>query len=250
MAKDAAIPSASADGAGKKNVAAGKKRGKKYREAAAKIDRNNLYSVAEAMELLIGSSTTKFDSSTEVHMNLGVDPKQADQIVRGVIALPNGTGKKLKVIAFVGEDKVKACKAAGATEAGTDALVEKIVKGWMDFDMAVAEPSQMKVLGKIAKTLGQKGLMPSPKAGTVTPDPAQAIEEIQKGRVEFKTDKEGNLHNIFGKISFGPEKLKENLAAFLKAIREAKPSGVKGTFINSITVCSTMGPGIKIDSSV
>jgi len=233
--------------AGKKSAKPVGKRGKKYRNAIEKVDREHFYSVEEAIDLLSETATTKFDSSAEIHMKLGIDPKHADQMLRGTLSLPNGSGKILKVIAFVDEDKVKSCKAAGAVEAGSEALVEKIGKGWMDFDIAVASPDQMKKLGKIAKTLGQKGLMPNPKAGTVSPDPEKTIEEIQKGRIEYKNDKDGNLHNIFGKVSFGADKLKENLEIYLKTIQEAKPSGVKGTYIKSITVTTTMGPGIKID---
>lgn len=231
-------------------AAGAKKRGKKYREAVAKIDRENLYSIDEAIDLLTQTATTKFDSSAEVHMNLGIDPKHADQMIRGTLALPHGTGKKVRVIAFVDEGQVKACKDAGAVEAGAESLVEKIDKGWMDFDVAVASPDMMKKLGKIAKNLGQKGLMPNPKAGTVSPDPASAIQEINKGRIEYKNDKDGNVHNIFGKISFGAENLKENLMSYLKTIQEAKPSGVKGTYIKTIAITTTMGPGIKIDPSV
>jgi len=228
-------------------VAVSKKHGKKYRAVLENIDRNKLYTIKEAVELLVGSSTTKFDSSSEVAMNLGIDPKHADQMLRGTLAFPHGTGKKVKIIAFVDDGKIKEAKAAGAIEAGSDDLVEKISKGWLDFDVIVASPEQMKKIGKVAKTLGQKGLMPNPKAGTVTPEPVKAIEEIMKGRIEYKNDKEGNLHNIFGKVSFGGDKLEENLLLYLKTIQEAKPSGVKGTYVNSITISTTMGPGIKID---
>lgn len=223
-----------------------RKRGKKYRKASELIDRKKLYSLSEAVDLLSKTSTTKFDSSAEVHLRLGIDPKQSDQLIRGTLSLPHGTGKAVRVIAFVDTDKVKEAKGAGALEAGSEDLIEKISKGWLEFDIAVATPDQMKKLGKVAKTLGQKGLMPSPKAGTVTPDPGKAIAEIMKGRVEYKLDKEANVHNIFGKISFGTQKLEENLKTFLKAIMEAKPSAVKGTYIHSITVTTTMGPGIKI----
>jgi large subunit ribosomal protein L1 len=224
-------------------------RGKKYKAASEKIDKNKLYTVSEAIALLKDSSVTKFDSTAEIHLNLGLDPKQADQMIRGTMAMPHGTGKEVKVIAFVGDDKVKEAKAAGAVEAGSDDLIEKINKGWMDFEIAIATPDQMKKLGKIAKTLGQKGLMPNPKAGTVTPTPGKTIEEIKKGRVEYKLDKEANVHNIFGKLSFDAKKLEENLKSYLKTIHEVKPSGVKGNYINSITVTSTMGPGIKIAPS-
>jgi large subunit ribosomal protein L1 len=224
-----------------------KKRGKKYREVLEKVDRENLYSIKEAVELVEQTSTTKFDSSVEVHMNLGIDPKHADQLLRGTLSFPHGSGKSVKVIAFVDDDKVKECKAAGADEAGSEELVAKIAKGWLDFDVAVAAPDQMKNMGKIAKTLGQKGLMPNPKAGTVSADPAAAIQEIKKGRIEYKNDKEGNLHNLFGKVSFGTEKLEENLRTYLKTIQNAKPSGIKGTYVKTITLTTSMGPGIKID---
>jgi len=226
-----------------------KKRGKKYKAAFAKIDRKKLYTISEAIALLKETATTKFDSTAEVHLNLGVDPKQSDQMIRGTLAMPHGTGKDVKVIAFVGDDKVKEAKAAGAIEAGSEDLIEKINKGWMDFEVAIATPDQMKKLGKIAKNLGQKGLMPNPKAGTVTPTPGKTIEEIRKGRVEYKLDKEANVHNIFGKLSFDAKKLEENLKSYLKTIHEVKPGGIKGTYINSITVTSTMGPGIKIAPS-
>lgn len=227
----------------------GSKRGKKYHAALELVDRDKFYTLAEAIELLTKTSTTSFDSTAEVHMNLGVDPKQADQLIRGTMSMPHGTGKSVKVIAFVDDGKVKDCKAAGAVEAGAEELVEKISKGWMDFDIAVAAPDQMKILGKIAKTLGQKGMMPNPKAGTVTDTPVETIGEIMKGRVEYKVDKLANVHNSFGKLSFGTEKLTENLKFYLKMIAEAKPAAVKGSYIKSVTITSTMGPGIKIDTS-
>ncbi len=224
-------------------------RGKKYREVLKKVDRKKLYTLSEAVTLLTETSTTTFDSSAEIHLNMGIDPKQSDQLIRGTITLPHGTGKKVRVIAFVDTDKMKEAKAAGAIEAGSDDLIEKINKGWLDFDIAVATADQMKKLGKVAKTLGQKGLMPNPKAGTVTTTPGKTIEEIMKGRVEYKIDKEANVHNVFGKISFGKQKLEENLRRYLKAITEAKPSAIKGNYINSITVVTTMGPGIHIAAS-
>lgn len=223
-----------------------KKHGKKYKEAKKLVEKP-LYEIGEAIVLMKKTSTVKFDASAEVHMKLGLDPKQADQLIRGTVVMPNGTGKKVRVIAFVPEALVKTAKAAGAIEAGLEDLIEKIVKGWMDFDVAVAIPEVMKGLGKIAKTLGQKGLMPNPKAGTVTTDIEKTIGEIIKGKVEFKLDKLANLHNIFGKVSFDPAHLEENLKAFLKAIAAAKPSGAKGIFVQSITIASTMGPGIRLD---
>lgn len=222
------------------------KKGKKYRTAKEKLQKES-YTIDEAIPLLIETSVTKFDSSCEIHMKLGIDPKHADQTLRGTVMLPHGTGKKLKVVAFVPDEKVKEAKGAGAIEAGSEELVEKIAGGWLDFDVAVATPDQMKKIGKIAKILGQQGLMPNPKSGTVTPDPGKTIEEIMKGKVEYRNDKLGNLHNIFGKVSFGEEKLKENLNVYIKAIQEAKPSGVKGVYIRSTTLTTTMGPGIKLE---
>ncbi|MEK7523620.1 MAG: 50S ribosomal protein L1 [Patescibacteria group bacterium] len=223
-----------------------KKRGKKY-VAVKKLIEKQAYALGEAIELLKKTSTTKFDSSCEVHMKLGLDPKQADQLLRGTVVMPNGTGKTVRVIAFVMEANQKAAKAAGAIEAGADDLVEKIAKGWLDFDVAVATPDVMKNLGKVAKTLGQKGLMPNPKAGTVTTDISKTIGEIIKGKVEFRMDKLANLHNIFGKVSFSPAHLEENLKAFVRGILQNKPAGAKGIFIQSMTVTTTMGPGIPLD---
>lgn len=223
-----------------------KKHGKKY-VAAKKLVEKPVYDLSEAVALLKKTSTTKFDSSCEVHMLLGLDPKQADQLLRGTVVMPNGTGKKVRVIAFVSEAHQAAAKQAGCIEAGADELIEKIVKGWLDFDVAVATPDMMKTLGKVAKTLGQKGLMPNPKAGTVTTDIAKTVGEIIKGKVEFRMDKQANVHNIFGKASFAEPQLAENLKAFVKAILQAKPAGAKGIFVRTITIATTMGPGIHLD---
>lgn len=223
------------------------KHGKKYAGIVSALEAGKQYSLAEATEVLVKTSPTKFDASAEVHINLGVDPKFADQLVRGTVSLPNGTGKDVRIIAFVDDDKVKEAMDAGAMEAGKDALIEKVSKGFTDFDMAVATPDVMKDLGKVAKVLGPKGLMPSPKAGTVTPDVAKAISEMKKGRIEFKVDKQGIVHAAFGKVSFGAEKLSENLKAFVKAIQEAKPSGAKGTYLNGIHLTTSMGPSLKVD---
>lgn len=220
-------------------------RGKKY-AAAKKLLEEKSYSLKEAVELLKKTSITKFDSSCEIHLNMGLDPKQADQIVRGNVVLPHGIGKKVRVIAFTAEALEKQAKEAGAVDAGMH-LIEKIEKGWLDFDIAVATPDMMKNLGKIAKTLGQKGLMPNPKAGTVTTDIKKTIQEIMAGKVEYRLDKLANIHNIFGKASFDADKLEENLKAFIKAILHARPSGAKGIYIKSITLTTTMGPGIKLD---
>ena len=223
------------------------KHGKKYKEAASLIQ-EEAYSVEEAIELLKKTSVTKFDSSCEVHMNLGLDPKQADQNIRTSVNLPHGTGKDVRVVAFVGDENVKAAKAAGAVEAGTEDLIEKIDKGWVDFDVAVATPDQMKSIGKIAKTLGQKGLMPNPKAGTVTPDFAKTIEELKKGKVEVRVDKNANLHLVFGKVSFDDAGLKENLLTIVKAVMDVKPSTIKGVYLKSMTITTSMGPGVPLDA--
>ncbi len=222
------------------------KRGKKYLEAKKLIVKSS-YLLDEAISLLKETSKTKFDSSCEVHFKLGLDPKQAGQNIRTSANLPHGTGKDVRVVAFVGEEHIKEAQSAGAIEAGTENLIDKIEKGWTDFDVAVATPEQMKSLGKIAKTLGQKRLMPSPKAGTVTPDFAKVISELKKGKVELRIDKDANLHSVFGKISFDDAKLKENFLALLQAVLDAKPSSSKGTYIKTVTVSSSMSPGISLD---
>lgn len=226
-----------------------KKHGKKYRAVLEKVEQDKFYSIDEACVLVVETSTTKFDSSVEIHLNLGIDPKQAEQQLRDTVALPNGTGKEVRVIAFVSDDKVKEATSAGAIKAGSEELIAEIEKGWLDFDVAIATPDMMKGLGKVARTLGQKGLMPNPKAGTVTQDITKTISEIKKGKVEFRNDKNGNLHNIVGKVSFGGEKLAENVKAYLKTIVEHKPKDVKGTFVKSITLATTMGPAVKVESS-
>lgn len=223
------------------------KKGKKYVAAAKLVDPTMAYDLDQAIELLKKTNVTKFDSSCEIHIRLGVDPKQADQLVRSTVPLPKGTGKKVRVIAFVNEDKMKEATSAGAIKAGMETLIEEVQKGFLDFDVAVATPDAMKSLGKIAKILGTKGLMPNPKAGTVTLDVGKTIEEIIKGKVEYRTDKLGQIHQIFGKASFSAEDLKENLKAFIKAVIDSKPPTLKGTFLNNISVATTMGPGIKLD---
>lgn len=221
--------------------------GKKYRKAAELLEEGKLYGLTEAVDLAKKTSTTKFDSSVEVHLNLGIDPTQADQQLRKTVSLPHGTGKTLRVVVFCGDEKVKEAKDAGAVEAGNEDLVAKVAGGWMEFDKVVATPDVMKSLGKIAKTLGQKGLMPNPKSGTVTTEIAQVVKDLQGGMVEFRNDKQGNLHNIVGKTSFSEAQLEENLKTYLGAIRDAKPSGVKGTYVKSITLTTSMGPGVKLD---
>jgi len=223
------------------------KRSKNYRAAKELLENKEFFSIDEALPILLKTSKTKFDESCEIHMKLGINPKHADQLVRGTLIMPNGTGKKVNVIAIVPDEKIKEAKDAGAIEAGNTDLIDKINSGWMDFDVVVATPSIMKEVGKIAKTLGQKGLMPNPKSGTITDDVKQVIGEIIKGKIEYRNDKQGNLHNVFGKISFGEAKLKENLKSYIRAVVDAKPVGVKGVYIQSITITTTMGLGIHLN---
>ncbi len=221
--------------------------GKKYRQAEEKIKPGTLYGLGEGVSVLKQTSSTKFDSSCEVHMNLGIDTKQADQNVRSTVVLPHGTGKKLRIIAFVPEVDKKTVLDMGAIKAGDDDLIDEIAKGFLDFDVAIAKPEMMRKLAKVAKILGQKGLMPNPKAGTVSDDVSKLMDELQKGKIEFRADKLGNLHNTFGKVSFGEQQLVENLKAYLHAVNAVRPSTIKGTYIKSITITSTMGPGIKLN---
>ncbi len=223
------------------------RKGKKYQKVLELVDSKKVYELDEAVNLLKKTSTTKFDSTCEAHFKLGVDVTKADQLVRSTVELPYGTGKKVRVIAFVNENQVKEAKEAGAIDAGLDELIEKISKGFLGFDVAVASPDVMKNLGKIAKILGIKGLMPNPKAGTVTTDISNTIKSLKKGRVEFRTDKLGQIHNSFGKVSFTEDQLKDNLKVLLKAIYDAKPAAAKGTFIQKISLATTMGPGIILN---
>lgn len=223
-----------------------KKHGKKYYEVKKLIDKP-LYGVAEAISLLKKTVTTKFDATCEIHFNLGLDPAKAEQNIRTTVSLPHGTGKDVNVVAFVDEGKIKEALAAGASVAGTEELVKKILGGWLDFDVAVATPNQMKELGKIAKIIGQKGLMPNPKAGTVSEDVVKMIGEIKKGKIELRLDKQANLHAIFGKISFDEAKLVENLKMIIKTVAEIKPSTSKGNYFKSISVSLSMGPAIRLD---
>jgi large subunit ribosomal protein L1 len=222
-------------------------RGKKYRAAAEKIDHDKAYELAEAVKLVKETSTTKFDGSIEIHVGLGVDPKHADQQVRGTVNLPHGTGKTKRVVAFVPEDKVKEAKDAGALEAGAEDLIEKVKKGWTDFDITIATPDMMRHLGKLGKVLGTKGLMPNPKAGTVTTEVGKTIKEIAGGRIEFRTDASAIVHNVVGKASFDENQLIENIKALLAALRAAKPTELKGIYMKSVSLASSMGPGIKVD---
>ncbi|MFH0851166.1 MAG: 50S ribosomal protein L1 [Candidatus Peregrinibacteria bacterium] len=223
-----------------------RKRGKKYAERKALLTKSR-YPLAEAMELLPKLSTTSFDSTAEVHIRILADTTQADQLVRTTVALPHGTGQKVRVAAFVPDDLIAEAKKAGADLAGKEELIADIEKGKIDFDIAVAVPEVMKDLGKVAKTLGQKGLMPNPKSGTVTTNISKTIAELKKGRIECKMDKQGIIHAVFGKLSFGSDKLKENLEALLHAVKEAQPSGIKGEYIATVVVAPTMGPGMKLE---
>ena len=222
-------------------------RGKKYKDSAKLIDRSTQYEVPAAMDLVVKTATAKFDETVEVHIKLGVDSRHADQQVRGAIVLPNGTGKTRKVLVFAKDAKLDEAQEAGADFAGGMDMVEKIQKeNWFDFDVVVATPDMMGIVGRLGKVLGPKGLMPSPKAGTVTPNVAAAVKEIKAGKIEYRLDKTNIIHCPIGKASFGPEKLAENFNALMGAIIKAKPAAAKGQYIRSCTVASTMGPGIKV----
>ena len=223
------------------------KHGKKYVESAKLVDSSALYDVAEALDLSIKTGKAKFDETVEVHVRLGVDGRHADQQVRGAVVLPNGTGKTVRALVFAKGDKVQAALDAGADFAGAEELVTKIQGGWMDFDVVIASPDMMGLVGRLGKVLGPRGLMPNPKAGTVTPDVAKAVTEAKAGKIEYRLDKTNIIHCPIGKVSFGTEKLQENFDALLSAIVRAKPAAAKGQYIKSCTVASTMGPGVKIN---
>ena len=225
-------------------------RGKKYQNSAKQIDRATLYESKDAFEIICKTASAKFDETVELHVKLGVDSRHADQQVRGAIVLPHGTGKTQRVLVFAKGDKAEAAKAAGADFVGEMDLVEKIQKeNWFDYDVVVATPDMMGVVGRLGKVLGPKGLMPSPKAGTVTPDVAKAVTEIKAGKVEYRLDKTNIIHCPIGKVSFGAEKLAENFNALMGAIVKAKPSAAKGQYIRSCVCASTMGPGVKINAA-
>ena len=221
--------------------------GKKYREALALVDRTRAYPPAEAVDLVKQTSIVNFDPSVEAHLRLGVDPRHADQMVRGTVVLPHGTGKVVRVAVFAQGEKAQEALRAGADEVGGEDLVKKIEGGWLEFDVAVATPDMMGMVGKLGRILGRRGLMPNPKAGTVTFDVERAISEVKAGRVEYKVDKSGIIHVPVGKASFEAAALVANLAVLLDAINRAKPAGAKGTYLKGLTIASTMSPGVRVD---
>lgn len=226
------------------------KRGKRYKEAVKQIDRTNLYDAAEAVALVKKTAAAKFDETVEVHIRTGCDGRHAEQQVRGAVVLPNGTGKTVKVLVFAKGDKVNEAEAAGADYVGGDELIPKIQhEGWLDFDVVVATPDMMGIVGRLGKILGPKGLMPNPKAGTVTMDVTKAVNDIKAGKIEYRLDKANIIHVPIGKASFTDEKLLENFNALMEAIVKARPSAVKGQYLRSITLSSTMGPGLKLNTA-
>jgi len=221
--------------------------GKRYADAAKLVDRERLYDPAEALALVKQLARAKFDETVEVAVRLGVDPRHADQMVRGAVVLPHGTGRAVRVLVFAKGEKAKEAEAAGADYVGAEDLVERIQGGWLDFDAAVATPDVMGLVGRLGKILGPRGLMPNPKAGTVTFDVAAAVREIKAGKVEFRTDKAGNVHVPIGKVSFDTDRLVENFRSLVEALLRAKPEGAKGQYIRSVVVSSTMGPGVPVN---
>jgi len=224
------------------------KRGKKYVEAAKLVDKSKAYTALEALDLACKTSTSKFDASVDVSFRLNIDPRKADQNIRGAIVLPNGTGKSRKVVVLCRGAKQNEATEAGADFVGEADLIQKISGGWFDFDVIVATPDMMGQLGKLGRVLGPKGLMPNPKTGTVTMDVAKAVKEIKAGKVEYRPDKVGNIQMTIGKVSFGAEKLAQNLKTVYDALLKARPSTIKGSYIKNVSVASTMGPGVKVDS--
>jgi large subunit ribosomal protein L1 len=222
-------------------------RSKAYRQAAELIEPDKIYTPLEAANIVKQASPTKFDGTVEVAMRLGVDPRKADQMVRGTVSLPHGTGKTARVIVFATGDKAEEARAAGADKVGSDDLIQEITDGFLDFDAAIATPDQMAKVGRIARVLGPRGLMPNPKTGTVTPDVAKAVQDIKGGKISFRVDKQSNLHLVIGKASFSQDQLVENYAAALDEILRAKPSAAKGRYVRKVTFATTMGPGIPVD---
>jgi len=223
--------------------------GKKYREALAKIDRERLYEPEEAVRLVKDTSYASFDAPIEVHMRLGVDPRHADQMVRGVVLMPKGLGTTVRILVFAEGEDARIAEEAGADHVGGEDLAARIQEGWLDFDLVLATPPMMRVVGRLGRVLGPRGLMPNPKAGTIAQgeDLERLINEARLGRVEFRVDKTSNLHGVIGKVSFEPESLVENLTAFMNAIKRARPASAKGTYIRKVVLASCMGPGVKVD---
>lgn len=223
------------------------RRGKKYKDVTAKVDHTRRYAPEEAVAVVKEASTSKFDGSIEAHIRLGVDPRKADEMVRGSVILPHGTGKKRKVLVFAQGEKVREAEQAGADHVGGEEFAKKIQEGWLDFDVALATPDMMGMVGRLGKVLGPRGLMPNPKSGTVTFDLGKAIRDIQGGRIEFRVDKTGIIHTNIGKASYTPEQLKENLTVLMEAIVRAKPPAAKGVFVRSVYLAPTMGPSVPLD---
>ena len=226
------------------------KQTKQKNEILSKIDRTQEYSVEEAVKLMKSVARARFDETVEIAMRLGVDPRHADQMVRGTVSLPNGTGKKIRILVLTKGDNVDKALAAGADLAGLEEYVEKIQKGWLEFDVVVASPDVMSVVGKLGKILGTRGMMPNPKSGTVTPDIENAVKEIKAGKIDFRVDKTGIIHSGVGKVSFKDDKLVENIRTFIQMIVKLKPASAKGTYLKSISISSTMGPGIFVDRNI
>jgi large subunit ribosomal protein L1 len=220
---------------------------KRYTELAKQVEPNREHTPAEAVKLVKSTSNAKFDETVELHLRMGVDPKHADQVVRGAAVLPHGTGKTVRVIAFAQADRAREAKAAGADEVGTDDLAKRIEGGWLDFDVAIATPDVMGIVGRLGRVLGPRGLMPNPKSGTVTFDVTKAVRDAKAGRIEFRVDKTGVVHTVVGKSSFEEKALLENLAQVMDAVNRARPSGVKGTYIRSAHLASSQGPSVKLD---
>jgi large subunit ribosomal protein L1 len=222
-------------------------RSKAYKAATEKVDKDKLHAPLEAVRIAKDTAATKFDSTVDVAMRLGVDPRKADQMVRGTVNLPHGTGKTARVLVFASADKAEEARAAGADVVGSDELIDKVNGGWLDFDAVVATPDMMGKVGRLGRVLGPRGLMPNPKTGTVTPDVAKAVSDIKGGKIEFRVDRHANLHFIIGKTSFSPQQLAENYAAALDEILRLKPASSKGRYLRKVTVSTTMGPGIQVD---
>ena len=225
------------------------KRGKKYLESSKRIDSEKIYSLEEGLKLALDAGYAKFDETVDVALKLGVDPRHADQMVRGSVVLPNGTGKTVKILVFAKGEKAKEAEEAGADFVGAEELGEKVQGGWLDFDTAIATPDMMGVVGKLGKILGPRGLMPNPKSGTVTMDVAKAVKEMQAGKIEFRVEKAGILHAPVGKVSFGHDKVMENVKALLEIVQRLKPSSSKGLYFRSFAVSTTMGPSVKLDTA-